>query len=62
MRKNSNLTQPFIGFPVSPQQCKDCIFRRPDRDYDVKDCLKYKTIKPWGVMENKEKCKEYKKE
>ncbi|WP_270440330.1 hypothetical protein [Acidaminococcus provencensis] len=62
MRKDSNLNQPFVGVLMRPEQCKDCAFRRPDRNYTVKDCLKYKIMKPWGVMENKEKCKEYKKE
>ena len=62
MRKDSNLTQPFVGFLLRPEQCKDCVYRRRDRNYKVGDCLKYKPFKPWGVMHNKEKCEEYKKE
>ena len=62
MRKDSNLTQPFVGFLLKPEQCKDCVYRRRDRNYTVGDCLKYKPFKPWEVMHNKEKCKEYKKE
>ena len=61
MREYSNLTEPFYGDPLDPKQCKDCAYKRPDRDYDVGTCLKYKISKPDAVMENTGKCKKYKK-